>query len=114
LRDYRDELLYWWANQSQLFVRFVSKDNGYGMNIGEWPESFAAFAEADFAYQVTSVATFAGKRIETKQARDDLLLTAQNRDAMETPAPRKPRGSWAGSRGGYGGGDRGSTSRLIG
>jgi hypothetical protein len=114
LRDYRDELLYWWANQTPLFVRYVSKDNDYGMNIGEWPESFAAFVEAHFAHEVTSVATFASKRLETKEVRADLLLTAQSRDAMETPSPRKPMGSWATSRGGYGSGERGSTSRLIG
>jgi hypothetical protein len=114
LREYRDELLYWWANQTPLFVRFVSKHNNYGMNIGEWPESFAAFAEAAFAYEVTSVATFASKRAETSAVRAELLLKAQSRDAMETPAPRKPLGSWASSRGGFGGGERGSTSRLIG
>lgn len=114
LLDYRDELLYWWSNQQQLFVRFVSKDNDYGMNIGEWPESFSAFVEAWFALQATATTTYASKRADMEETTAKLLLTAQNRDAMETPSPRPPRGSWASSRGGFGGGERGVTGRLIG
>lgn len=114
LRDYRDEILYWWAGQEQLFVRFVSDHADYGGNIGVWPESFASFVQAWFALQVTALATYASKKADMEETTAKLLLTAQNRDAMETPSPRKPIGSWASSRLGGDGGDLGSRSRLTG
>jgi len=114
LLDYLDERNYWWANLDQIYVRFVSSDNLYGGDLGEWPEEFAEFAEAWFALQVTKVATYADRHDAMEETTKRLLLTAQSRDAMATPAKRPPLGTWATSRLTSGSGDRGSRSRLTG
>lgn len=112
--DYIDELSMWWCDLQELYVRYVSNDAQYGLDLSKWPPNFTAFVEGWFASQVTALATYSSRRDDLQKETDKLLLRAQSTDAMEQPSKSMPRGSWSRARGGRGGGERGSSSSLIG
>jgi hypothetical protein len=116
LMQYRDEAGYWYADLDTLYVRYVSNDVSYGLDLGKWPESFREYVEEYLANKVIRKITDS----EEEEAKSDKrlkkkLLHAKNRAAMADPTSFPPPGSWVGARnrmaGGRDGGNRGS---LIG
>lgn len=99
LLDYNDEAGYWYSDNDILYVRYVSNDVAYGMNIGEWPESFAEFVSAHLASRISwSLTGSDEKRKMTEQIRERLKKIALNKDAMADPAKILPPGSWNAAR----------------
>lgn len=93
-----DEPNYWYANIDPLYVRYVSNDTAYGMDLSLWSAMFA-----DYVMHHLAVKTC--KRITGKMPDSDLqnrerraLARAQSKDAMDEPPGFPPRGSWATSR----------------
>lgn len=93
-----DEAGYWYADSDPLFVKFVSDDTAYGLNLALWPETFADYVAMRLAVRTC-------KRI-TGSAPDDALLKAEkkslsdarSKDAMNEPPGFPPRGTWVMSR----------------
>lgn len=113
LRSYTFEAGYWFCDLEQLYVRYVSNGNQYGLDFSLWPEKFTRFVEGWFALQITNLSTYSEKREPVKEDVAKLLREAHSFDAMEQPSKSMPRGSWSSSRGSSSG-DFGSRSRLIG
>lgn len=101
LLQYTDEVDYWYADITPIYVRFVSNDSGYGGNIGNWPSSFATFASSFFAQKIIYKLTSDKERIalvEKKLKKDK--LDAMNKDAMNEPTSFPAKGSWVRNRAG--------------
>ncbi len=100
LMTYVDEPNYWYANCDPLYIRYVSDDAAYGLDLSIWPETFTN-------YVATRLANRTCRRITSKMPDDGMLLAekralaeARSKDAMDEPPGFPPRGSWVRSRGG--------------
>lgn len=98
LLDVVDEPNYWFSNVDPLYVKYVSNDTAYGMDLSLWSESFAD-------YHATRLAVKTCKRITGKFPDDvmkkqekDALAIARSKDAMDEPVGFPPRGTWTLSR----------------
>lgn len=116
LLRYWDEAGYWYSDLDTMYVRYVSSDTGYGLNINVWPDSFREYVEEYFASKIIRKITNSEeeeaacmKRLEKK------LKHAKSRAAMAEPTSFPARGNWSQSRArGSRRGDGGSNSNLIG
>lgn len=94
-----DEAGYWYADIDTMYVRFVSSDINYGMNINQWPDSFREFVEAHFASKI--ILKLSNSEEELKRVEDlrmRLLKTAKSKAAMAEPTSFPARGTWSNSR----------------
>lgn len=117
LLQYFDDSNFWSADNTPIFVRYVSNDTGLGFELTRWPAAFTRYIELELAMRVgfritqseEMLAIIADKR---KKARTNAL----SQDAMNEAQPKfTPPGSWTRSRGGRTArGDRGNRGQLIG
>lgn len=128
LLQYADEVGYWFASIDPIYVKYVSDDVGFGMNLANWPASFTEYVKAYFAGRIVGKIAQDNKLISAiLGAKQDgegglvkaSLTTAKNRDAMAGPTTFPARGSWVRASLGQGGrrgpfGDGGTSGNLIG
>lgn len=100
LTDYMDAGTHWYAEPEEVFVRYVSKANDLGANLGVWPIKFTDYVEAYCASQIALRVTESLKKQEMAEAlARKALIEARSWDAMEGPTQELPAGSWVNSRG---------------
>lgn len=95
LREWDDKNGIWYANAGYLFVRYVSEDPNYGMNLALWPPKFVNYVEARLAW-------CCAKRLKGKEDLvEDLeayvksaMRDAVNSDSQDLPPGRPPFGTW--------------------
>ena len=99
LQNYTDEANYWLADVSPLYIKYVSNDVGYGMDLGKWPVSFERYVVLTLANRIAPSVTQSETRTDYlfKMARR-AKINARSKDAMGQPAGRIVPGSWAQSR----------------
>lgn len=125
LLDYSDEAGWILANQSPIFVRYVSDDASFGGDLAHWPESFKEYVVAHFASKIIHRLTSDKERLMFLFGNDargirtgwlaSSLKTARSNDAIQGPTRFLPMGGWVRSRStSGGGGDRGNKGSLIG
>ncbi len=115
LTRYVDEAGYWYGDLDTLFVRHVSDDAAYGMDMNKWSDSFARYVEGYFASRIIGKLKSSDKEDELKETAKKLLLTAKNESAMAEPTKFPAQGSWSSSRNRFPNRrDGGSNSNLIG
>lgn len=118
LLHYYDDVNYWSADTSPIYIRYVSNDSGIGMELERWPAAFTRFVELELAARVCMrITQNAGLKAEIEKARDTARKLAKNQDAMNEAQPKfAPPGPWTMARNGRTGGrrDRGSRGSLIG
>ena len=125
LLAYADEVAYWFADQDEIFVKYVSDAVTYGMDLARWPATFVDYVKAYFASRIIHKVPNASSKIEfllgppgrpEKGYLNTTLMIAKNKSAMTKPATFPSRGTWAAARHrGIGGRrDGGNTSQLIG
>ena len=113
--DYRDEVGFWAATQSPIYVQYVSNDAAYGENLALWPSSYRRFVEVALADRICMTIT---QNVNDKQALEGRLFRAEryakNKDAMNEGAKFRRRGSWNDAR--YSGSrrDRGNRNSFTG
>jgi hypothetical protein len=115
LLEFNDEATYWFANLDIIYVRWVSDDADYGMNMADWPANFEKYVAACLA--LAACGRITGNRTDKAAIAEDikrLLSTAKTTDAMDEGAKFTPAGSWVRSRGGSPRRDGGGRTRLIG
>jgi hypothetical protein len=100
LEDYKDETAYWLADVDPLYVRYVSNDTSYGLDLTLWPETFNQYVQTHIAYELSARVTHNDKTEEKLfQKRKLSLRNARQKDAMnEVNNNNGPLGTWAGSR----------------
>lgn len=95
LLHYSDEAGYWYADLDTIYVRYVSSDSEYGLNLGRWPGSFEDFVASFFALRIVAKLSSSDTEIKKLMAlHRDLKKIALSRDAMADPTKILPPGSW--------------------
>jgi hypothetical protein len=107
LENYAHEAGYWHADVDPIYVRYVSKDAQYGLDLGAWPLNYSKAVAAYLAFEVALVVNNGRTdRTEAFQLYQDRLKKAKAKDAMKQAAKRLPEGRWTRSRTGYGASQR--------
>lgn len=121
LLQYADETGFWFADQQEIFVRYVSDHANYGGDFSKWPETFTEYVKAYFASRIIRKLPGGAEKVESicdpkKGACALALSAAKNRSVMTGPATFPNRGSWVAARhrGMNPRRDGGNTSSLIG
>ena len=102
---YTDEDRYWYADEVEIYVKFVSNAADRGKDYANWPASFNDFVVAHFASQVVLKVTGSEKKLAYLAGSDGkggyrkrTLDMAKNRAAMALPTSFPARGSWNNAR----------------
>jgi hypothetical protein len=122
LNQFNDEAGYWYADLTEIYVRYTSDDTNYGMDMAKWPNSFTEYVKMYFASKVVGKLTSdTARETAILEPRRGLLAVAlniaQNRDTQSEPAKFLPQGQWSRSRMRGATGDwrdGGNRNRLIG
>jgi len=95
LLNYVDEAGYWYTDLDTIYVRYVSDDDAYGMNLALWPGSFEDFVAAFFAERVIyKLSTSEEAMSKATKRLERLKKLALSRDAMADPSKVLPPGRW--------------------
>ena len=112
---YNDEAGFWFTDDPEIFVQYVSNDIQFGGDFSLWPFNLTEMAEHYLAYKVAPRLTGLDlNSTELLQKWKLALREAKAVDAMEQPARWAPQGAWASSRQGFRSGERGKRTQLIG
>lgn len=117
LTQYYDDVNYWSADYSPIYIRYVSDDTGLGLDMNRWTALFTRYVELELAERVCVTITESdAKRERIGKLRDKARTDALARDAMNEPQPKfPPPGGWTLARSGrLGMRDRGNRGSLIG
>lgn len=119
LLRYSDEAGVWYADLDDIYVRYISNDASYGMDLGNWPSSFAEYVKGYFALRtVRAISSDAERWKEVMVEMERRKITAKNRDAQADPTRFAAESGWQRAR--RGGrrrgpfGDGGTTGSLTG
>lgn len=102
LNPYDDNVGFFSATVTPVYLQYVSDGVDYGLDIANWPRSFARFVEVALAERVvTAISQNQGdkdrlQRLTLPKAKRDAL----NKDAMNRPTKFAPQGAWNNARGG--------------
>lgn len=99
LIQYSNEGQFFFCDLQQLWVRYVSNDAKFGMNLSVWPDAFQRYVEAYFGAGIAQRIT--GDEKKTKKAeevRDEFLTKAKSTDAMNEATAMLPAGNWRQAR----------------
>ncbi len=117
LLRYYDDVNYWSAENSPIYIRYVSDDTGLGLELTRWPAAFTRYVELELAHRAVLRINQSGSLKDAiGRERDRARKVALNQDAMNEANPKfPPPSSWTTARGGRSArGDRGSRGTLIG
>jgi hypothetical protein len=103
-------LQYWmeagfiYANITPVYIKFVSNDPTYGMNIGGWPEEFVDYLSLRLArYSCLRITNDKELRKELKDDENKARRVAKAEQAMDEPPGLPPVSFWVRARrGGFG------------
>lgn len=117
LLNYYDDINFWSADVTPIYIRYVSDDTGLGYELTRWPTTFTRYVELELAARVCPNLTENENKLQRiLSERDAARKRALNHDAMNEVQPKfAPMGSWNRSRYGRSSrGDRGSRGNLTG
>lgn len=99
LTQFSDEAGYWWGDLATVYVKYVSNDPMYGMNMTAWSQSFQQFVQAHFASQIVKSLTH-DKSIQDRveEQRKQALMSARGKDSMNEAPGFFPRGQLSRAR----------------
>jgi hypothetical protein len=100
---YEDKNGFWWADEDEIYVCYVSDDAAYGLDYSLWPETFVKFVEAYLASEIVWPLT-QNQQKKDRIERDwrDALRQARSSDAMNQPTQFPPPGRLVQARRGAG------------
>lgn len=75
LGDYVDEVSLWKANTTPIYVRYVSNNASFGMDLTIWPEAFTRYVELELAWRIAKRVNQSSE--DRKILHDDLLEAKQ-------------------------------------
>lgn len=108
LLDYMEEAGYWYANLTPLYVRYVSNDRAYGLDMSRWTKNFSSWVSFKLAEYSCGRITGSDALLTGSSGSDGIIkrghkakVKAKSIDAMEDPPGQIPAGTWVRSRRGY-------------
>lgn len=99
LQLFNDEAGVIYANCTPLYLKYVSSDASYGLNLAAWPENFTYFTSQHLAALCWAIAEDKELRDALKKEAKRSCAVAAASDATDEPPQQPPLGSWATSRG---------------
>jgi hypothetical protein len=94
-----DEGGYWYSDLDTIYVRYVSDDPAYGMNLNKWPETFREVVAVHFASKIIlKLSNSETELVRLEKKRDHMLKVAKNSSAQKEPTQFPPMGAWTRSR----------------
>lgn len=113
--NYVEEVDFWFADFSPLYIRYVSNASTYGNDLTRWPPTFAKYVAAYLAAEIVLALTSDPERKKlTLAVMQQRLKDARSKDAMADPTQFPAQGNWSASRHGNSKRDRGNRNQLIG
>lgn len=107
LLRYSDERHFWYADNPEIYVKYVSNDLDYGADMSLWPETFVRLIEAYLAKEIAGNLTQGDNKVLLAgKAWKDAKLEARSIDAMNKPTAFLRPGTWELSRRGWSRGSR--------
>lgn len=114
IADYRDEGAYWYADQDDLYIQYVSDHAAYGGDLSLWPETFTNYVRHYLSHEICRDLTQGETTLQKLQKETNrYLVDARSKDAMNQSAEFPPPGRWVRSRSNGKARDR-TGSQLIG
>lgn len=99
LLQYTDENSTFYCDLQQLWVKYVSDDLKFGMNLAFWPDNFQRYVEAYFGAEIAQRVTGDTKKTdEAIKKRDAALKRAKSTDALNEASAMIPPGNWRQAR----------------
>lgn len=90
---------YWYADIDPMYLKYVSNDASYGLNIGKWPQSFAETLEAKLAMEVARPLSAHKDDLANARTLYKLRLRrAKTLDAVDERVKQRPPGRLVRSR----------------
>jgi hypothetical protein len=117
LLTYEDEGTYWFTDsQDTLYVKYVSNDASWGLDLARWPPTFDEAVACYFAYKLAPSHTKSEKKIDRLgDMCEKAFRDARSKDAINDPTKFFAVSNWVASRRGpRGRSDRGNTASLTG
>jgi hypothetical protein len=116
LTRYSDEAGYWYSDLDTIYVRYVSNDTAYGMDLNKWPETFREYVEAYFASRILLKLSDSEEKVtKAEKLTAKRLATAKSKAAMAEPTAFPAQGGWTSARRRFSNRrDGGGTGSLIG
>lgn len=100
-----DEQGFWFCDLDTVYVKYVSNDTDYGLDLSLWPETYARWVESQLALRIHKRLTQSNVSYdELKKESKKLLADAKSKDAMNEGPQFPPPGTWSSAR--RGGGSR--------
>lgn len=91
--EYDDETNYWYTDCDPLYVRYVSDDDEYGWNVGEWRQPFAKAFEARLAFETgLPISGDKSNRNDMERLAEKRLSEAKRLDAIDERVGFSPTG----------------------
>lgn len=113
LERYLDESSRWLADVDPIYVRYVSNDASYGMDLSRWPSNFTLYVAAYLASLIAPRIRESKQETMVKLSRMRFSKAAAT-DSMGQPAVFLPMGRFTSARAGNSRRDRGRRGQLIG
>lgn len=100
ISDYQEENGYWYTDEPQLYLRWVSSHTSYGTNVGLFPANYARVVACYMAIESgLPILKSRGERNDLIAEFQNIILPRAKRlDAIDEPIKRRPAGSWSTSR----------------
>lgn len=91
--EYQDQNGKWYADVDTLYVRYVSNDASYGLDLTKWPATFTQATAAYLAFQSgLPISGDRGNRNDIYSLHKSLLARAKTLDAVDESVKRDPPG----------------------
>lgn len=98
---YADEAGYWFSDLTEVYVKYVSNDAAYGLDMTKWPQSFKEYVAFTMAYKASFQITHSESREESCRVKmERARLRALGRDGLKKPTSFVPIGRFQSARGG--------------
>lgn len=102
-----DENDFWFADQTPIYVKWVSNATSFGLDYSKWAQSFTLYVECYLAWLAAPRILKSNDEVDAIFKRMEMLLVqAREKDSLNGPAMFPPPGSWVSSRAGWSFGDR--------
>jgi hypothetical protein len=90
---------YIWANVTPIYLRYVSNDSSYGLDLTNWTEGMAKAAAHELAARIAPTVTGSTTKAEELHERAFMLVgKAATFDAMQQPTQMVREGRWTKNR----------------
>lgn len=99
VKPYRMEGGYVWANTTPIYMRYLSNDAAYGLDLTLWTEGMANGCAHELAARAAPVVTGSTEKADKlHEEATGLISRAATFDAMQQPTMATREGRWTGNR----------------